>query len=343
MPKNVKTTASIRTGLGSRLRRLFGASSGRALGHNFATGEGENHDARSDYQELVDTSIRQGRYCYVLAQELTQQVRDADAERAWQALRTEMALVPEGRVSSLGPAGEPSNEAVEAFYLDRRAVTNARFQEFVDAGAYETLELWPREVWPALMKLVDRSGRPGPRYWNRGRFPPGKDHHPVVGVSWYEAIAYAQMMGKRLPAAVEWQRACGWPAQLSGELAHRYPWGDVFDPARANLWSSGRGGTVPVDQFAAGDTANGIRQMAGNVWHWLSDPLLAVPCRAGERLEVWKPMRRIVGGAFDTYLPNEASCEFLTGQGELDRRDNIGFRCAVSLTRLRNSPGVTGN
>ena len=49
-------------------------------------------------------------------------------------------------------------------------------------------------------------------------------------------------------------------------------------------------------------------------------------------------MRRIAGGAFDTYLPGEATCHFVTGQGELDRRDNIGFRCALSADRLREAP-----
>lgn len=331
-------------GLRASWRRFFRGSLRRAPQADRApAGAGARANGKpEDYRELIETSIRLGRYCYVLSLEVAEQIREADARRAWQALRNQMALVPAESAPFLGPGGEAEHAAGEAFYLDRTAVTNEQFQQFVAAGAYELLELWPRAVWPALMKFVDRSGRPGPRYWNRGRYGPGRDRHPVVGICWYEAVAYAQMMGKRLPTAWEWRRACGWPAQLAGEVAHRYPWGDVFDPARANLWSSGRGGTVPVEDFAAGDTANGIRQMAGNVWHWLSDPLLEVECWPGQRLEPWKPMRRIVGGAFNTYLPNEAACEFVTGQGELDRRDNVGFRCAVSLGRLRVRCAETG-
>ena len=49
-----------------------------------------------------------------------------------------------------------------------------------------------------------------------------------------------------------------------------------------------------------------------------------------------KPLRRIVGGAFDTFLPAEASCQFITGQGELDRRENIGFRCVISASAIRH-------
>jgi iron(II)-dependent oxidoreductase len=157
----------------------------------------------------------------------------------------------------------------------------------------------------------------------------------VVGVSWHEAAAYATWMGKRLPTALEWRKACGWPEQLSGTVCHRYPWGDVFDPSRANLWASGQAGTVPVHAYPAGNTANGVHQMTGNVWEWLSEPLAAVPCRPSERLETWRPMRLILGGAFDTYLPGEAACDFVTAQGELDRRANVGVRCAVSLARLR--------
>ena len=49
-------------------------------------------------------------------------------------------------------------------------------------------------------------------------------------------------------------------------------------------------------------------------------------------------MRRIIGGAFNTYFPSEATCQFITGQGELDRLDNIGFRCAVSVRAAPAAP-----
>jgi iron(II)-dependent oxidoreductase len=190
------------------------------------------------------------------------------------------------------------------------------------------------------MHFTDRSGRPGPRDRSGGSCPPGKADHPVTGVCWHEAAAYARWVGKRLPTAAEWQKAGGWPEQLGGGSGRRYPWGDLFDPARANLQPSGRGDTAPVDAFPGGDTPNGIRQMTGNVWEWLDDPLDAIPCREGESFRPWKPMRRIIGGAFDTYLLGEATCHFVTGQAELDRRHNIGFRCAVSTDRLRAAPGA---
>jgi gamma-glutamyl hercynylcysteine S-oxide synthase len=93
-----------------------------------------------------------------------------------------------------------------------------------------------------------------------------------------------------------------------------------------------------VDAHPNGATPNGIFQMTGNVWEWLDDRLEAIPCSAGETFLPWKPMRRIIGGAYNTYFASEATCQFITGQGELDRLDNIGFRCSVSLEQLRPLP-----
>jgi iron(II)-dependent oxidoreductase len=288
----------------------------------------------------IDELIDAGRHAFALLRSAEDYVAEAEAAPAWRALARQMALVPTGRVTVVrGDGGEELVE-VPAFYLDRHAVTNRQFARFVEAGCYDSLELWPREVWPSLMQFTDRDGRPGPAGWSGGTCPAGKADHPVVGVCWYEAMAYARWVGKRLPGAAEWQKAGGWPEHLGGGSCTRYPWGDLFDPARANLWPSGRGDTAPVDAFPGGDTPNGIRQMTGNVWEWLEDRLDAIPCREHEVFRAWKPMRRIIGGAFDTYLIGEATCHFVTGQGELDRRRNVGFRCALSADRLRELPDM---
>ena len=112
----------------------------------------------------------------------------------------------------------------------------------------------------------------------------------------------------------------------------------MFEPSRTNLSTSGIGRTARVKEFPSGATPNGIYQMTGNVWEWLADPLENVPCLPGEHFQPWKPLRRIIGGAYNTYFPGEATCHFVTGQGELDRRENIGFRCALSLGQLRPLP-----
>ena len=59
------------------------------------------------------------------------------------------------------------------------------------------------------------------------------------------------------------------PSTSPAANCNRYPWGDLFDPTRANLWASGLGRTVAVDALPDGSTPNGIFQMCGNVWEWL--------------------------------------------------------------------------
>jgi iron(II)-dependent oxidoreductase len=282
--------------------------------------------------------IADERYAFVLLEEAAADIEDRDAEPAWKALRDRMALIPGGLVQVVLADGSVAPVEVPAFHLDRCAVTNRQYRRFVAAGSYDALEIWPREAWPSLMRFTDQAGHPGPRDWRRGEYPPGLADHPVVGLCWHEAAAYARWVGKRLPRAAEWQKAAGWPEHIAGGACSRYPWGDIFDPARANTWASGLGRTAPAGDYPSGATRNGIHQLAGNVWEWLDDPLETIPCRPDEAFQPWRPMRRIAGGAFNTYFAAEAACQFVTGQPELDRCDNVGFRCAVPAARLRPGP-----
>ena len=289
-------TVSSRSARPSWAARLFRTIAGRDLKRSkAAVSLSSSNTSAYKLKSMTRQLVVDDRYAFLLLREAARDISESEARPAWKALGECMAIVPQGIVPIYTEAGAVVELEIDAYYLDRHAVTNRQFQRFVDAGGYDALEIWPKEVWPSVMKFTDRSHRPGPRDWEQGKPPAGKADHPVVGVSWYEAVAYASWIGKRLPTALEWQKAGGWPEQLSGGSCLRYPWGNVFEPGRANLWASGKNGTVPVDQYDQGATPNGIYQMVGNVWEWLSDPLTVIPCRTGETFQVWRPTRRIAG------------------------------------------------
>jgi iron(II)-dependent oxidoreductase len=222
---------------------------------------------------------------------------------------------------------------VDACYLDRYPVTNEDFRHFVARGGYEQMAIWDQEVWPAILDFVDQTGQPGPRFWRNGRCTAGQDNHPVVGVCWYEAAAYARWVGKRLASDGEWVKAGSWPVAIAGRqpLGRRYPWGDAMDHSRANLWGSGPGGVVGIDQFPTGVSVGGVHQLIGNVWEWTADAF-TLDDEASESDEVAQVnLKSIRGGAFDTYLDSQATCHFRSGERALARKHNIGFRTAIGI------------
>jgi iron(II)-dependent oxidoreductase len=294
-------------------------------------------------ESLADEMLAQGRYALLLRPQLIKNLSAKQLSRTRTALSEGMCLVPEGPVvvrHALVPADGQSEMTsadgpllrVESYYLDRYPITNAQFYQFVANGGYEQMAIWDPEIWPALLDFVDATGHPGPRYWREGRFPRNEDNHPVVGVSWYEAVAYARWAGKRLPTAAEWVKAGSWPVSIPGHplLLRRYPWGEAMDRGRANLWGSGPGRTVSVYEFPGGVSVGGVHQLIGNVWEWTADNFNPDGDDAGA-FSVQTKLKSIRGGAFDTYLDCQATCHFESGDVALARKHNIGFRCAISL------------
>jgi len=146
------------------------------------------------------------------------------------------------------------------FFLGRHEVTNSEYQAFVDAGGYGRKDLWEYEFVDgdkvlefdeAMARFVDRTGRPGPAVWEAGTHPDGKSEHPVTGISWYEAAAYARFAGFELPTVGHWGRA-----MAIGLLAWEVP--------ASNLNSDSK---VPVGSLnSLGWT--GTHDMAGNAREW---------------------------------------------------------------------------
>lgn len=289
--------------------------------------------------------LAHGRFAFLLRRQVVDSLSAEQYQQARDCLERTMALVPGGLVdvslcSAEGDPSEPALEQVEPLYLDRYPVTNRQFRQFVEAGGYELEALWEAEVWPMRAELVDSSGAPGPRFWRGGRSASGEDDHPVVGVNWHEANAYARWVGKRLPADAEWLKAAAWPVR-NGEgrcSQRRFPWGDTIDRGRCNVWGSGPARTAGVTQFSAGVSVGGIYQLTGNVWEWNDADFEQFD--DGLPLEFVTTMKTIRGGAFDTYFEHQASCRFRSGEQPLARKHNIGFRCALSACDVA-SPGGT--
>jgi len=223
----------------------------------------------------------------------------------------EAALAPAGMVRVPGetcslPQFQISSAPavpLEDYWIDRFEVTNKDYRAFVDAGGYGERRYWKHPFerdgrilsWEeALAFLVDRTGRPGPAGWESGGFPPGTEDHPVTGVSWYEAAAYAEFAGKRLPSAYHWVLAAG----HLGETDY------VIPPSNFD----GRG-LAPVGAYK-GLGRFGTYDMAGNAKEWCSNEA------GGGRVNF--------GGAW-----NEAQYWFFLFDEypPFMRADNFGFRC----------------
>jgi len=320
----------------------------------------------ADTRGLVEQMLAQGRFALLLRPQVVENLDESQFRKALEALALDMALVPEGEVV-LGQIDEALDDGrlepeeirrcrgrvvrVEPFFLDRYPVTNREFYEFVAGGGYQEISLWDPKIWPAVLELVDRTGAPGPRSWRDGCYAEGEEDLPVVGVNWFEAVAYARWLGKRLPSDAEWVKAGAWPVPLSaGDRQQRkYPWGNSMDRRRANLWGSGPGRIVPVTEFAEGVSVGGVYQLIGNVWEWTSSNFNPRNFSTGDYAEgelvLSSPMKSLRGGAFDTYFDNQATCQFQSGDNPLARRHNVSFRCAVGAGDLvlarRPSPAAS--
>jgi iron(II)-dependent oxidoreductase len=287
--------------------------------------------------------VRSYRWALLLRPALAKDLDASQLQPAIEAFEESTSLLPAGSVlldrwwfdqDESDSVSLPRDRVeVDSVFIDRFAVTNHQYQAFVDQGGYQQQSLWQASVWPRVVEYVDSTGLPGPRFWSDGHHPEPRRDHPVVGVSWFEADAYARWIGKRLPTDSEWVKAACWPIDTEGEsLQRKYPWGDAFDLDRANLWNSGLGGTAAVGEFPRGDSVGGVRQMVGNVWEWTGENVQLWDQR-GE-LQVEHPLKSLRGGAFDAYFETQASCQLQSGDSPLARQHNIGFRCSVSVCDL---------
>ena len=298
---------------------------------------------------LIERLIQQGRFALLLRPQIIDNLDPPQREAVVERLSQAMSMVSEGEVLLTPPLEELAADEVrhgtvvqvDDMLLDRYPVTNRDYANFMECGGLQEAGLWDPKIWPGVRYFTDKTGRPGPRFWASGAYPRELADHPVIGVSWYEAAAYARWVGKRLPSDPEWVKAGAWPVPVpeGAPIQRKYPWGDMIEANQANLWGWGPQRTVPVTDFVAGASVGDIYQLIGNVWEWTTGNYGAWHA-AGRTIESAHPLKSIRGGAFDTYFDGHASCQFQSGDAPVARKHNIGFRCALSVCDLADSVPV---
>jgi len=243
----------------------------------------------------------------------------------------------------------------QPYAIGRYPVTNAQYAAFVQAGGYEERRYWTEAGW----SWRERKSVTEPEYGA----PFSLSNHPVVGVSWYEALAFCRWLTEELgqegtlaesqeialPTEPQWEKAAaaglllGSSSRRSELLAHKriYPWGKKADPEKANYDDTGIGATSAVGCFPGGASPYGVEDLSGNVWEWtrslwgedLRESDFDYPYNSEdgrENLEAGDEVRRVVrGGAFhDAGLG--VRCASRDGDVPGHRVGDDGFRVVVS-------------
>jgi formylglycine-generating enzyme required for sulfatase activity len=236
---------------------------------------------------------------------------------------TEMIHIPAGvflmgrsveRTSTEGRGNDdetPEHQVyVPGFYMDKYETTNIQYKAFLDA-----------------------SGIKPPRNWRGGNIPPGKDHHPVNYVSWFEANDYCHWVGKRLPTEAEWEKGA------RGTKGLHFPWGNTFDPMKANtpqhwLALDKKGDTMPVGSFENGKSPFGLYDMAGNLYEWTSSWYKPYPHNNKPNAHYGYKNKIVRGGSWYDCLSYGCGLSAPTFNrtrfAPIIRNKSFGFRCAKS-------------
>lgn len=193
---------------------------------------------------------------------------------------------------------------VKPFFIDRYEVTVEDYQKFITA-----------------------TGRAAPQGWPNGGFLPGAARRPVTGVTWDDAVTYAQWAGKRLPSEAEWEFAA------RGVDGRRYPWGNEWRPGYANADTTSINHLADVGSHSAGASPFGALDLVGNAWEWTANDLTAYPGGQLPQLDLAGDLKVIRGGAWSSNR-QVATTTYRRGYPARGSTDysNTGFRCAKDLS-----------
>ena len=206
-----------------------------------------------------------------------------------------------------GPEDAPAHEVnVPAFAIDQFEVINADFESFVTVTGYVT--------------AAEQAGK---KSW-RDSFGEGEENHPVVRVTWNDAVAYCEWVKKRLPTEAEWEKAA------RGTEGFIFPWGNQFVAGNANLKVAGLRSPVSVGSYGAGASPYGVDDMAGNVWEWTADWYEPYPGNTILDLYYGKKCRVIRGGGWFDVEAQATTFTRNCAAPDKTATDELGFRCAMS-------------
>jgi formylglycine-generating enzyme required for sulfatase activity len=227
------------------------------------------------------------------------------------------------------------------YYLAKTPVTNAQFRAFIRATDYQTVaehKSWSN-VWAGQWRKINGTD------WQHPHGPEssidGKDYHPVVQISYQDAIAYCNWLAEvtsrqyRLPSEAEWEKGA------RGSDGRIYPWGNDWEVGWCNSVESGSGDSMPVGAYPVGESPYGLLDMAGNVWEWtrslwgkeLNKPDFRYPYRPGdgrENVRAGNDILRVLRGGSWGSNGDVARCAFRYWDLPDFRCNNVGFRVAIS-------------
>lgn len=245
---------------------------------------------------------------------------------------SEMVEIPAGEFI-MGSDTNPQDNArpahwvhLDRYWIDRYPVTCRQYREFIEAGGYQTRQWWSKAGWQWLQNNPVAK----PLYWSEGK---EWDDHPVYGVSWYEAEAYANFVGKRLPTEAEWEKAARWNPLT--QTSTTYPWGEDPPHSSHGNYDTRIGQTTPVNAYPAGESHYGCDDLLGNVWEWTASwfspyPNFAYyPYRGYSQVYFDNQHRVLRGGSWAT-RPWALESSWRNWYYPHLRQIFAGFRCAKS-------------
>jgi formylglycine-generating enzyme required for sulfatase activity len=222
-----------------------------------------------------------------------------------------MVYVPAGSFEMGSDAGWDSEKPIHTvflkdYWIDQTEVTNAQYNLCVHAGACES---------PSSLDSFTRNS-----YYDNPDFA----NYPVIWVSWYDATAYCEWAGRRLPTEAEWEKAA------RDEDGRTYPWGEEIRCDLASYIDCTQD-TTAVGSYPGGASPYGVLDMAGNVWEWVAD-WYYVKYYDNSPLDYPKgpdsgAYRVVRGGSwndYDWYLRSSSRFSYFPD----NTRSSVGFRCA---------------